>query len=84
MPLTPDEKHIITFEGFKSLYNSLLSYEVCGEEAYIMAEERVRELIGMTLYPSYSAFRKDKYRRRNAEKAHLNKSERLSKYLKSK
>lgn len=84
MPLTPEEKRLITFEGFEAMYHQHLSQCATSQEAYEKAEARVHELIGMDLFPSHEAFRKQQMRNRGRSHQNEVKSDRLKRYLRPK
>jgi hypothetical protein len=84
MPLTPEEKKIITFEGFEAIYHENLNQCATSQDAYEKAEARVQELIGMELFPSHEAFKKHQARMRGRKHQNQVKSERLKRYLRPK
>lgn len=71
MPLTPEERQLITQEGFENRVQQLAT-TMALSTAYETAEEEVLHATGLRMYPSVEAYRKRRDRqtaRRNSRAA---------------
>jgi hypothetical protein len=81
MPLSDDEKRLITFEGFEAMYHKFLGETASAQEAYERAEQQVFELIGQQLFSGYDAFRKQQSRHIMRARESRERNGRLQRYL---
>lgn len=84
MPLTNDEKRLLTFEGFEAEYHRQLGECATVKDAYETVERKVEEAIGQRLFAGYDAFRKHQARRLEFLREGKQKSERLARYIRNK
>lgn len=81
MPLTPEEKKLITFEGFEAAFQKQIAFSNTYQEAYEKTEELVNDAIGQRLFPNYDSFRKQQSRRMGQRKEQREKESRMKRYL---
>ncbi|GEM_PF-6129375 len=62
MPLTPEERKLITQEGFETRVQQLAA-QMPLVQAYEMAEQEVATATGLRMYPTVEAYRKRRDRK---------------------